>query len=288
MANSADNNILIIGGPNAGKTHFGGQLYGRLNDRGFKYKISPNNRPTDLTIFDDVLKKLCNGQRADHTEASANRSIELIIDGDNGKKITLSFPDYAGEQVKMIVDTRRVNNLWKEYIDNSTSWLLFVRLDTIELIEDIINRGMPSPEEIAKRNTETPPAKISDAAHFVELLQILLYTKGVSSRNKIAKPNLTIVLSCWDILIDELRLSNDTVPSVLLQEKVPMLYNFIKNNWEEDSLSIIGLSSTEKTLTDKPDDDYIDRTPIDFGYFIDSDGRKEHDLTLSIEKFIGR
>jgi Double-GTPase 1 len=288
MGNSTDNKILIIGGPNAGKTHFGGQLYGRLNNKGFKYKISPNNRPSDITIFEDVLNKLSNGQRADHTEASANRNIELIINGENGESVTLSFPDYAGEQVKMIVETRRVNSLWKGYIDNSTSWLLFVRLDTIEQIEDIVNRGMPSPEEIAKRNKQTPPVKISDAAHFVELLQILLYAKGISSLNKIEKPNLTVVLSCWDILIDELKLSNDKVPAILLQEKVPMLYNFISNNWKEESLSIIGLSSTEKTLTDEADDDYIDLTPIKFGYFIDSDGRKERDLTLSIEKFIGR
>ena len=51
----SNNNILIIGGPNAGKTHFGGQLYGRLNCRQFEYKISSNNRPSDLTIFEDVF-----------------------------------------------------------------------------------------------------------------------------------------------------------------------------------------------------------------------------------------
>ena len=283
MDSSVDN-VLIVGGPNAGKTHFGGQLYGRLNSRQFEFKINPNNRPSDLTIFEDVLNKLSEGKRAGHTEASANRSIELKIDNENGNEIIFSFPDYAGEQVKMIVDNRKINSLWKDYVDKSSSWVLFVRLDEISVIEDIINRGIPSPEEILKRNTEAPPVKISDDARFVELLQTLLYIKGASPLNKISKPNLTILLSCWDVL----SLEKGKIPSDLLCDRLPMLFNFSKNNWDEKSLSILGVSSTEKSLTDEPDEEYIDRTPIDFGYLINANGGKENDLTLSIGTFIGK
>ena len=120
MDNTTENNVLIIGGPNAGKTHFGGQLYGRLNSRKFSYKIAPHNRPSDLTIFQDVIDKLSEGKRAGHTEASANRNIELKIDDEHGNKIIFAFPDYAGEQVKSIVESRRINTIWKEYIDSST------------------------------------------------------------------------------------------------------------------------------------------------------------------------
>lgn len=283
MNNSIDN-ILIIGGPNAGKTHFGGQLYGRLNSRLFEYKIAPNNRPTDLTIFEDVLDKLAEGKRAGHTEASANRNIELKTDDNNGNNVVFSFPDYAGEQVKMMVDNRRVNSIWKDYIDNSSSWILFVRLDDVIITEDIINRGIPTPEEIAKRNKQTPPLKISDAAHFVELLQTILYIKGIASLNKINKPNLTIILSCWDLLNQK----DDIIPADLLKKQLPLLYDFVNNNWQEKSLSILGLSSTGKTLSDEPDDDYIDKTPINFGYIVNSNGKKDKDLTLSIGTFIGR
>lgn len=284
MDNSQINNILVIGGPNAGKTHFGGQLYGRLNSRRFKYKIDSKNRPADLTIFEDVLNKLSDGLRAGHTEASANRNVELMIDDEFGNKIVFAFPDYAGEQVKMIVDNRRVNEVWKNYIENSSSWLLFIRLDDVKPIEDIINRGIPTPEEIKKRNATPPPVKISDSAHFIELLQTIIYIKGISKYNKVSKPNLTIMLSCWD----KLKQKKGVIPSDLLKERLPMLYEFVKNNWHQNSLSIIGLSSTEKTLTDKPDEDYIDKTPIEFGYIIKSNGEKEKDLTLSINELIGR
>ncbi|MBN8568070.1 MAG: hypothetical protein J0M18_00445 [Ignavibacteria bacterium] len=283
MNNLAVNNILIIGGPNAGKTHFGGQLYGRLSSRLFNYKIAPNNRPDDLTIFQEVIDKLSEGRRAGHTEASANRSIELKIEDVVGNKIVFEFPDYAGEQVNYIIENRRVNKVWKQYIESSNSWMLFVRLDEVKPVEDIINKGIPSPEEIVKRNATPPPIKISDAAHFIELLQMLLYTKGTTTLNKVVTPNLTVVLSCWDVL----NLPDNTKPSDILKERLPLLYDFLKNIWTENSLSIIGLSSTEKTLTDAADEEYIDRTPIKFGYIISKDGAKQHDLTLSIQTFIG-
>jgi Double-GTPase 1 len=284
MDNKIENNVLIIGGPNAGKTHFGGQLYGRLNSRLFSYKIAPHNRPDDLTIFQDVLDKLSEGKRAAHTEASANRTIELRIDNENGSKVVFAFPDYAGEQVKFIVENRKLNEIWKQYIATSSSWMLFVRLDEIQPIEDIINRGIPSPEEIQKRKENTPPVKITDAAHFVELLQMLLYIKQIPTLNKVNKPNLTVLLSCWDLL----GLPLGTLPADVLMERLPLLYHFVKNTWAENSLSIIGLSSTEKTLTDEADEEYIERTPIDFGYIISSKGEEQKDLTISIQTFIGK
>ena len=279
-----ENNVLIIGGPNAGKTHFGAQLYGRLNSRLFAYKIAPHNRPADLTIFQDALDKLYEGKRAGHTEASANRSIELKIDDEGGNRVVFAFPDYAGEQVKSIVENRRVSEIWRQYIEASNSWMLFIRLDEVQPIEDIINRGIPSPEEIQKRNQKAPPIKISDAAHFVELLQMLLYIKGVPILNKVDKPNLTILLSCWDLLNQR----ENILPSEILKQRLPLLYHFVKNTWLDNSLSIIGLSSTEKTLSDEPDEEYIERTPIDFGYIVTSEGEKQKDLTLSIGTFIGR
>jgi hypothetical protein len=276
-------NILVIGGPNAGKTHFGGQLYGRLNSRLFNYKIAPDNRPADLTIFQEVIDKLSEGKRAGHTEASANRNIELKIDDTSGNEITFAFPDYAGEQVNFIVDYRRINTVWRQYIESSTEWVVFVRLDEVTLIEDIINKGIPSAEEIKKRNATPPPVKISAAAYFIELIQMLLYAKAIPTLHAVAKPKLTVVLSCWDLLNQPDRKR----PIDLLRERLPMLYYFLRNTWEKSALSFIGLSSTEKTLTDESDEDYIDKTPINFGYFISASGEKQKDLTLLIQTFLG-
>ena len=276
-------NILIIGGPNTGKTHFCIQLYERVNSRQFEFKIDPQNRPSDLSIFEDGLKNIYNGTRAAHTETGANRSIELIITDEKNSEVKLAFPDYAGEQITSIVDNRKVNDLWLDYIENSTSWVLFIRFNELTPLEDIVNKGIPSPEEIQKRNSQPPPVKISDAAFYVELLQTLVYIKGLSTFSPIVQPNLTVVLSCWD----EPELPEGLVPSALLQERLPMLFDFLNNNWQNESLSIIGLSSTEKSLTDDPDEDFMDKEPINFGYFIDKGGSRNKDLTSLIWDFIG-
>lgn len=283
MNDMEKHNILIIGGPNTGKTHFGIQLYERINSRQFEFKIDPKNRPSDLSIFEDGLKNIYNGQRAAHTETGANRSIELIITDEKNSEVKLAFPDYAGEQITSIVNNRKVNNLWKDYIENSTSWVLFIRLNELTPLEDIVNKGIPSAEEIQKRNSQPPPVKMSEAAFYVELLQTLTYIKGLSTFSPIGQPNLTVVLSCWD----ELDLPKYQVPSTLLQERLPMLFDFLNNNWQSESLSTLGLSSTEKSLTDEPDDEFIDKQPINFGYYVDKNGDSQRDLTLSIKYFIG-
>lgn len=284
MNNLVENNILVIGGPNVGKTHFGGQLYGRLNNRNFSYKIDPNNRPVDLTIFEDVLNKLYEGRRAGHTEHSANRSIELKVSNDLNENIIFSFPDYAGEQVNAIVTNRQVNNIWKKYIEDSTTWMLFIRLDEILYIDDITNKGLPDSDELKRRNETKPPVRSSDVAFFIELLQIFLYTKKIITLNKVIKPSITVVLSCWD----KLNLPENTLPIDILKERLPMLYNFINNNWVMNCFNVLGLSSTSKDLTDEPDEGFIENTPINYGYFINENGKKENDLTLLISSLIGK
>src|SRR3546814_3448210 len=75
---TTNNTILIIGGPNVGKTHFGGQLYGRLNARTERYKIT--SPPDDLTIFQEVLDNLNEGKSSGHTHVTAHQTLELEIE----------------------------------------------------------------------------------------------------------------------------------------------------------------------------------------------------------------
>lgn len=275
------NNILIIGGPNVGKTHFGGQLYGRLQTRGSHFKIiSP---PENLTIFKEVLEALNDGKAADRTNVNLNESLELKIEDNSGKQITFTFPDYGGEQVKAIVADRRLSKIWKNQIQESDSWMLFVRLDEIIALEDIINRGIPDMKVLALRKKETTTFKLSDTAYFIELSQMLLYAKKSPSLNKVSTPKLMIVLSCWDLLADHVE---GKTPQQILENKLPSFWNYVSQTWDSKSLNIIGLSSTEKSLDrTKADKDFVKKGPEKFGYIVNPDGSKEPDLTKSILPF---
>lgn len=279
---TTNNTILIIGGPNAGKTHFGGQLYGRLNARTEQYKIT--SPPDDLTIFQEVLDNLNEGKSSGHTHVTAHQTLELEIEDNAGVKSVFSFPDYGGEQVKAIVNDRRVNKVWKEQIDKSSSWMLFIRLDEIKPIEDVVNRGLPDQNILQNRTEKSEPMVLSDTAFYTELLQILLYVKKIGVKQRIADPKLTLVLSCWDLLSDE---DQKKLPKDILEDRLPGLFSFIYGIWTESACKIIGLSSIEKSLSNNDSNmDFVKKGPENFGYMITATGEKETDLTLTISTFI--
>src|SRR3546814_16497858 len=117
---TTNNTILIIGGPNVGKTHFGGQLYGRLNARTERYKIT--SPPDDLTIFQEVLDNLNEGKSSGHTHVTAHQTLELEIEDNEGVTSVFSFPDYGGEQVKIIVYRSEERSVGKECVSQCRSW----------------------------------------------------------------------------------------------------------------------------------------------------------------------
>ncbi len=280
MSNT-ENTILLIGGSDAGKTHFGGQLYGRLSARTEHYKILSS--PDDISIFEEVLDKLNQGKSAGHTPVSEHRTVALEIEDKQGKKSIFSFPDYGGEQIKTIVNARRLNKIWKDQIDKSTSWMVFIRPDKLNPIEDLVNRALPATEILNKRK-EKGGFHFSDSAFYVELLQMFLYAKGLGDSEGTVVPRLTIVLSCWDLLsLNEKK----QLPKDILKGKLPELYSYIVSQWKPHSYSIIGLSSLSKTLSPTDSDqEFINQGPESFGYIIDQEGAEQKDLTLSISSFI--
>lgn len=278
---SSNNNILIIGGPNSGKTHFGGQLYLRFRCDEYNYRIS--TPPEDLTVFQEVVDCLYDGRSATHTNVDSHKNLSLEVVDSKGYVTSISFPDYGGEQVKQIVDNRQINELWRSQIIGSNNWIFFIRLDEVAEIEDIVNR--PLPESVSTKNNADAVLKISDNAFFVELLQMLLFAKQVPLKQNITIPQLMVVLSCWDAL----KLDEETTPVMLLKSKLPLFYEFVSNLWNEKDLDIVGLSSTGKTLSDKKsDDEYLSDSPENFGYIILPDGKKEKDLTILIGRTIGK
>lgn len=283
MAPINNNTILLVGGPDTGKTHFGGQLYGRLETQSSFYKIT--SPPEDLTIFKEVLENLNDGKASGHTPTANSKVLELEIEDNNGVKSVFSFPDYGGEQIQTIINSRRIDKTWKSQIEKSNSWMLFIRPDKIEPLEDITNRDLPEQSVLEKRNTEEQPMTLSLAAFFIELVQMLLYTKKAATKQKVTIPSITVVLSCWDLIADD---ADNKLPKDILKEKLPAFYSFIDATWVEDSFRVIGLSSTGKTLSlTEPDTDFVKKGPENFGYFINHLGEKKEDLTLSIATVIG-
>lgn len=282
-------NILIIGMSKMGKTHFGGQLYGRLKSLNKSYKL--RKTPDDLSLFEEILERLNDGLEGSHTSTKLNEAIVLPIQSQNGTNpIDIIYPDYGGEQIRGIVEQREIPIIWKNQIEASNHWFLFIRLDLMEKVSDVTTKfhaqidaeKINNDEDKERRHLKELPENSS--AFYIELLQIFLYTKFFKATSK-DKPQLTVLLSCWDKL--ESKYGEGILPSSILSETMPLFFAFISSNWKEDQYQIIGLSSLGKDLSkDKADKDYQIQGPEKFGYLVMPDGKREPDITQIFNAFV--
>lgn len=281
-------NLLIIGTSGTGKTHYAGQLLGRLNTRESQLKLDA--APQDLTPYEDVLDCLNEGRTAAHTASGVYHQTPLQVCDKQNKKAVLEWSDYAGEQIKQMVQARSTDTHWLEKLTTSDGWLFFVRLGNVEKREDLISRppgqslGLNKVGDVENEiEAVEPEGSFSSVARHVELLQVLLAMSGRGLLKTIGKPNLLVLLSCWDELVRAGEVSNGDLPGDVLHRLMPMLSEFIGSNWQKQAFTVYGLSSLEKTLDSKnSDDEFRNLGPENFGFVIEPDGTKNSDLTLPV------
>ena len=271
--------ILVLGGPAAGKTHYAGQLFGRLrHDRRGALQLRSGGTD-DLSKFEEVLHCLEEGRAAGHTPGKTWVKMRCELETKDGNSVVLEWPDYSGERLASIVDRRILAPEWRKSISAANAWMLFVRPSSLKLYEDLLSRptGLP-PERTKTGEQEVLGAGWDDRARYVELLQILLFAAGQSTFQRISHPRIAVVLSCWD------ELDVNGTPEAVLQDRLPLLHAFVGSTWMSESWSAWGLSSLGRSLhPDSRDDDYVDRGPENFGYVIRPGSTdQESDLTAPV------
>lgn len=272
--------IVLLGGPNSGKTHFAGQLYGRVKQRRGQLKLQKSCTPKNLAAFENVLASLEAGHAAGHTAHDSWEEVCLPLENSTGQQFNLHWPDYGGEQLKAVYRDRKVTPEWAQRLQTATAWMLLIRLDSeITYPNALAQLGKPS--AIIEEKIQTPArASNWDAnAYWVELLQILLHVAGHGTVNRLQQPKLAIMLSCYDLLsTDSLR------PEQVLAAKLPLLYSFIRNNWALAAAQVWGLSSLGKTLEEtSEDEEFIQNGPEKQGWVIcPTGGERDADLTKPV------
>jgi Double-GTPase 1 len=267
--------ISMLGGAGTGKTHFGGQLIGRLRQRQGILRLL--RAPTERTVFDEVQQRLQEGRTADHTPTTQYREERLPISDAAGTEFDLVWADYGGEQLDRVIEARAVSHQWQKRLASASGWLLFLRLGSVTVYRTDAARLESSAED---RNAP-PPIGWDGNARLVELLQILVHAGELSIARPLMRPRLAVALSCWD------ELDSQVAPRAELWARVPFVAAFLEANWRSESLSIWGLSSLGKALRkDIADDEYLERGPEEFGYVVREDGRHSADLSEPISWLI--
>jgi GTPase SAR1 family protein len=267
--------IVMIGGPNAGKSHFTFQLFGRLFEHSYDLKLRamPN-----LGLFKDGLHQLNSGLQAEHTSLHKYDNADFSLADSTGRPVDLLWPDYGGEQISQILQQRGVDDAWKQRIETADGFLLFIRLHDVVDYKNIVEHPLAADLERRSHSEEHTEPDLSSQAGIVEMLQILLWSTRKRGRPRLLSPKLGVLLTCWDEL-DNI----EKEPSNVLAERAPLLEQFIRGTWAAGSCFIYGLSSLERSLDpNKVDDEFVIKGPESFGYVVRPDGSRTHDLTAPI------
>lgn len=272
--NTDGSTILVIGESSVGKTHYGAQLLKRLMAGGGQ--LSMHGAATNLAPFEAAMGRLNEGFAADHTATSTYVESVWPIVNKQGRKADLVWPDYGGEQVKLMSATRRVPAAWRARIVSSPGWLFLVRLNQLRATDDVFSRRLA---DLRSEEREGSEIQLSDQTRLIELLQMLVYLRGVASSKRLVRPRLSVLLTCWD------ELATDKRPASVLRERLPMLSDFIYSTWADPD--ILGLSALGRSLkAGEPDEEYVAQGPEQFGFVVLPDGQKSNDLTLPIQRIL--
>ena len=268
--------ILLIGESDVGKSHYGGQLLKRLMKADCRIRM--DGAASNLEPFEAVMARLDTGMSADHTAVTTyEESVWPIID-DEDRKAHLIWPEYGGEQVKDLIDTKRIPVAWRTRVVQSPAWLLLIRLQQVRTGDDIFSRPLA---DLTENRAENQEAQLSDQARLIELLQMLVHVRSAHDGHTGRLPRLLVLLTCWD----EMEIEPEEYPVDVLRRYLPMLCDFMGSNWQ-DSL-VFGLSALGRRLDkDERDMDYVTRGSEQFGYVVLEDGTRSPDLTLPIRKLL--
>ncbi len=262
--------ILLIGKPHSGKTTFIGQLYARVEANNSSMKLY---KPIEnLTPIIEATLALSKGDEVMTTPTEKSTIITLPLQYGE-EMIDLDCPDYGGEQVNLILENREVDSIWLNSIKQSENWILFIKPSDLTTFYDLSNKTI-KPDVLENGNGNSEEYSISDQSFFIELLQILLHSKGNDSHFRNSTTKLTIVLTCWDEFVTE------ATPKEELKKCLPLLLNFIETNWIESKVNILGLSSQGGSLKENElKKKYQEFGSENFGFIINEDGVKNVDLT---------
>jgi hypothetical protein len=261
--------ILLVGESGVGKTHYGAQLLRRLMR--VPGALRMNGAATNLEAFEAALESLDEGRAAGHTARSVNvDSVWPVVDAD-GREANLVWPEYGGEQIKSVIENRRLPEAWQKRVAEADAWLLLIRLQQTSVGDDMFSKPLAGLKGSLVDNREVHP---SDQARLLELLQILIFARLSTARSR-RLPRLGVLLTCWD----EAEIAQP--PSEALEARLPLISAFVRSNWRQPL--IMGLSALERPLSPTArDPEYASKGPEHFGYFVEADGRKSGDLTLPI------
>jgi hypothetical protein len=298
------NSVLLIGGPDAGKSNFLFRLWIAIDHGGGA--LVKDGLPSELEYLRGGAEQLLEGEFAGHTSEEVHERVIVPVRSSALAAAPggiMVVPDVAGEQVLAICRTRQWSRAWEELISPRCACLLFVRAGSDEVVAPLdwatcfekygavidapdseLAAGATDP--MGPNDSQTDDEKATQTPTQVVLTEWLQFLRRAFTAvaGGSFRPRVGMVISAWDAVpVDQ----QPAGPVPYLKDNFPMLHQFIEANKDRFDFQLFGVSIVDGDLKNDEQfkETYLNGRPQDFGVVVHSlSGQltQSSDITLPV------
>lgn len=211
--------VVLIGGPDTGKTNFIGRLWIALRTGGGA--LNASGTPDEIEYVEAVVESLHQGSFAPRTDKNleadqASVTIPLGLEESHEEAIAeLVIPDISGEVWKKAVQTKEFPPVRMAQLEGAVGALLFVRVLSPLNVNPL--DWVTAAELMAYQGDDAHPAKMPTQVMLCEFLRFL--ELKLPDRTTGRKPRLAVIVTAWDLLDND---RSTAGPQAYLQSEYPL------------------------------------------------------------------
>jgi hypothetical protein len=285
-----DPSVLLVGGPDAGKTNFLIRLWIALQSG--EGILRSDGLPDDMEYLNDGAQTLLGGEFAPRTSREVHTRNAIPVKagaGASGFRGQLIVPDSSGEEWMLIHRNREWSDRWESAVPSLMGCLLFVRAGSEEVVPalDWVNcmelfgprEHLPDVPE-AGENAGAMPTQVV-LIDWLQCLRKAVTAHGAGSQ----RLRVGVVVSAWDRVPSDQQAES---PRSYVAANFPMFEDFMASNTHQFQFECFGVSIVGGDLEHAPGfrEEFLRGTPARAGYVVHSLGgtfsqTSDHTLPLA-------
>ena len=252
--NDAKPDISVIGLPASGKTTFLAALWHMIRESGAVTRLRFDKfSECNYEHINVLAKRWRAGKKQQRTQTSGYKVVRMRLKDASDNPFEVSFPDMPGEDFSRMWEKRELDDSMKAML-TAPAILLLINGDTIKFPAWIVDHlaiarevGLePSEGEMIDWSPNIAPTQVQ----IVEILQFLM-----SGELDIGPRRLAILISAWDEVEEE-----GLNPAELLECKLPLLYQYLRNSRDPWNWHIWGVSAQGGVYEDQDKGEILEET----------------------------
>jgi len=207
--------IVLIGGPDTGKTNYIGRLWYAL--KGNEGALHAAEIPDDITFVEEIIDHLLRGRFAPRTGLTEDRRDFAIsvVSANGGAATRIIIPDISGELWRKAALSSEIASDWMEELHRADGAIVLVRAHSAlneEPLDWVTSRNLLSRLGQEEGRTGFPTqVMLCELLRFLEL--------SLADRPDGRRPRVAVIVTAWDLLDSQTAAKG---PEAFLEAQYPL------------------------------------------------------------------